>query len=119
MPGALAVSQAPARRAQPALVFRQIVAQVSPGHALGAALLKTAAQRPLAGLITAARTGKDRDPRDPARQKFRAVPLDPEHGPLRTSRFGNASAVNGRINLPPSFRRSSHASAGRVASALT
>ena len=33
--------------------------------------------------------------------------------PCRTSRFGNPSAVNGRISLPPSFRRSSHASAGR------
>src|ERR1700726_5129223 len=80
MSGASAVSQTPARRAQPALVFRQIVAPVQPGHALGAALVESGAQRPLAGLITAALTGKDRDPRDPARQKFRAVPLDPEHG---------------------------------------
>ena len=39
--------------------------------------------------------------------------------PRRTSRFGKPSAVKGRISLPLSFSRSSHASAGRVAPALT
>ena len=40
MSGASAVSQTPARRAQPTLVFRQIVPPVQPGHALGAALVE-------------------------------------------------------------------------------
>ena len=39
--------------------------------------------------------------------------------PRRTSRFGNPSAVSGRISLPPSLSCSSQASAGRVAPALT
>ena len=39
--------------------------------------------------------------------------------PRRTSRFGKPSAVKGRISLPLSFSRSSHASAGRFAPALT
>jgi hypothetical protein len=119
MSGASAVRQAPARRAQPALVFRQIVAPVQPGHALGTALIESGGQRLLAGFVTTALTGKDRDPRDPARKKFRAASLDPEHHPRRTSRFGKPSAVKGRISLPPSFSRSSHASAGRVGPALT
>ena len=81
MSGASAVSQTPARRAQPTLVFRQIVAPVQPGHALGAALVEGRGECLFAGLVTTALTRKDRDPRDPARKKFRAVPFDPEHNP--------------------------------------
>jgi hypothetical protein len=81
MSGASAIRQAPARRAQPALVFRQIAAPVQPGHALGAALVEGRGQRLLAGLVTTALTGKDRDPRDPACKKFRAATFDPEHDP--------------------------------------
>ena len=50
MSGASAVSRTTARRAQPTLVFRQIVAPVQPGHALGAALVESGGQRALAGL---------------------------------------------------------------------
>src|SRR6516162_9416628 len=82
MPGASAISQAPAGRAQPTLVFRQIVAPVQPGHALGAALIESGAERTLAGHVTTPLTGKDRDPGDPAREKFRAPSLDPEDGPM-------------------------------------
>ena len=74
MSGASAVSQTPARRAQPTLVFRQIVAPVQPGHALGAALVEGRGKCLFAGLVTTALTGKDRDPGDRARKKFRAVP---------------------------------------------
>jgi hypothetical protein len=81
MPSA-SVSQAPAARAQPTLVFRQIVAPVQPGHALSAALVESGGQRTLAGLATTPLTGKDRDPGDPAREKFRAASLDPEDGPM-------------------------------------
>ncbi len=73
------VSQTPARRAQPTLVFRQIVAPVQPGHALGAALVEGRGECLFAGLVTTALTGKDRDRGDPARKKFRAAPLNPEH----------------------------------------
>jgi ABC-type uncharacterized transport system ATPase subunit len=65
MSGASAVRQTPARRAQPALVFRHIVASVQTGHALGIAFVEGRGQRLLAGIV--ALTGKDRDPGDPAR----------------------------------------------------
>ena len=38
--------------------------------------------RALASLVTPPLTGKDRDPGDPAREKFRAPSLDPEDGPM-------------------------------------
>jgi hypothetical protein len=46
------------------LVFRQIVAPVQPGHALGAALVEGHSECLFAGLVTTALTGKDRDPGD-------------------------------------------------------
>src|ERR1700686_5077452 len=64
MSGSSAVSQTPPRRAQPTLVFRQIVAPVQPGHALGAALVEGRGECLFAGLVTTALTGKDRDPGD-------------------------------------------------------
>jgi ABC-type uncharacterized transport system ATPase subunit len=67
MSGASAVRQTPARRAQPALVFRHIVVSVQTGHALGIAFVEGRGQRLLAGIVTTALTGKDRDPGDPAR----------------------------------------------------
>lgn len=82
MPSASAISQAPAGCAQPTLVFRQIVAPVQPGHALGAALVESDGQRALAGLVTTPLTGKDRDPGDPTREKFRAASLNPKDGPM-------------------------------------
>jgi hypothetical protein len=56
MSGASAVSQTPARRAQPTLVFRQIVPPVQPGHALGAALVEGRGEGLFAGLVTTARS---------------------------------------------------------------
>jgi hypothetical protein len=99
MLGASAVSQAPARRAQPALVFRQIVAPVEPGHALDAALAESRGQRLLADLVTTALTGKNRDPGDPARKKFRAAPLDPEHDPVSHIAVRPLSAAGSAVPL--------------------
>ena len=56
MSGASAVSQTPARRAQPTLVFRQIVPPVQPSHALGAALVEGRGECLFAGLVTTARS---------------------------------------------------------------
>ena len=50
------VSQTPARRAQPTLVFRQIVPPVQLGHALGAALVEGRGECLFAGLVTTARS---------------------------------------------------------------
>ena len=66
-------------RAQPALVFWQIVAPIQPGHARAAAFAESRSQRPLSSLVTTDLTGKDRDPRDPTREKFRTAAFDPEH----------------------------------------
>ena len=52
-----------------------------PRHALGAALVEGRSECLFAGLVTTALTGKDRDPGDPARKKFRAASLDPKHDP--------------------------------------
>jgi hypothetical protein len=93
MSGASAVRQAPAGRVQPALVFRQIVAPVQPAHTLGTALVEGHGQGLLADLVATAFTGKDRDPRDPARKKFRAAPLDPEQ---RSLRLGGSAGTDGR-----------------------
>jgi hypothetical protein len=67
MSGASPARQTPARRAQPAVVFRHIVPSVQTGHALGTAFVEGRGQRLLAGIVTTALTGKDRDPGDPAR----------------------------------------------------
>src|ERR1700726_3252513 len=115
MSGASAVSQTPARRAQPTLVFRQIVAPVQPGHALSAALVEGRGECLFAGLVTTALTGKDRDRGDPARKSSGPRRSIRNTAPCRTLRFGNPSAVNGRISLPPFFSRSSQTCAGRVA----
>ena len=63
-------AKAPARRAQPALVFRKIVAPVQPGHAPGVAFVEGRGECLFAGLVTTALTRKDRDRRDPARKKI-------------------------------------------------
>jgi hypothetical protein len=101
------------------LVFRQIVAPVQPGHALGAALVEGHSECLFAGLVTTALTGKIATPE--IRRAKNSVPHRSIRNttPRRTSRFGKPSAVKGRISLPLSFSRSSHASAGRVAPALT
>jgi hypothetical protein len=74
-------AKAPARRAQPALVFRKIVAPVQPGHAPGVAFVEGRGECLFAGLVTTALTRKDRDRRDPARKKFRGASFDPKHCP--------------------------------------
>ena len=120
MPGASAISQAPAGRAQPTLVFRQIVAPVQPGHAFGAALVESGGQRTLAGHVTTPLTGKRSRPRRSGARKI----------PSRVARSGRRPhaerrgseirpRVSGRISFPPSLSSSSQASAGRVAPALT
>src|SRR5258705_7102889 len=119
MSGASAVSQTPARRTQPTLVFRQIVPPVQPGHALGTALVESRGECLFAGLVTTALTGKDRDPGDPARKKFRAASLDPKHDPGPHVAVRKTVRRQRQDQPPPSFGRSSHASAGRVAPALT
>ena len=114
------VSQASAGRAQPTLVFRQIVAPVQPGHALGAALIESGAERTLAGHVTTPLTGKRSRPRRSGARKI----------PSRVARSGRRPhaerrgseirpRVSGRISFPPSLSSSSQASAGRVAPALT
>src|ERR1700686_3434242 len=113
MSGASAVSQTPARRAQPTLVFRQIVPPVQPGHALGAALVEGRGECLFAGLVAPPLTGKDRAP-----EIRRAKNSGPQRSirnttPRRTSRFGKPSAVNGRVSLPPSLRGSGPGSEGR------
>src|SRR4051794_26850215 len=101
MSGASAVSQTPARRAQPTLVFRQIVPPVQPGHTLGAALVEGRGECLLAGLVATASQGKIATPE--IRRAKNSVPHRSIRNttPRRTSRFGKLAAVNGRISLPP------------------
>src|ERR1700731_3282655 len=71
MCGASAVSQTPARRAQPTLVFRQIVASVQPGHALGAALVEGRGECLFAALVT---TAPHRERSRPRRSGVQKIP---------------------------------------------
>jgi hypothetical protein len=69
-------------------------------------------------LVTTALTGKDRDPGDPARKKFRTASLDPEHNPAPHVAVRKTVRRQRQDQPSPSFSRSSHASADRVAPLL-
>src|ERR1700732_3252986 len=102
MSGASAVSQTPARRAQPTSVLRQMGAPVQPGHALGAALVEGHSECLFAGLVTTALTGKIATPE--IRRAKNSVPHRSIRNttPRRTSRFGKPSAVTCRLQPRPS-----------------
>ena len=82
MSGASAVGQAPARPPATSIGRAEHRRAGTTGSPARHRLVEGCGQRLLAGLVTTAVTGKDRDPGDPAREKFRAPSLDPEDGPM-------------------------------------
>src|SRR5215472_9161353 len=75
----LVVGQGPTGSAQPAALFRQLVATVEPCYALGTTLFKGGLERCRRRLVTSALAPKDGNTGDTRCQEFLAAALDPEH----------------------------------------